>query len=309
MRAQVSEQDMLAMLRESARQWVEAEHPAAPNEMQSRAGLRERWAAMAMLGWTGMTVAESAGGLGLGARAWGEVAEALGRELVATPMVGSALVAPGLLAGRDALLAQMVDGSAIIALAFGEDAHHSEKMRATARRAGDGWQLTARKCYVADGAVADWFLVNARADGAAMFLVPRDACDVVALETIDGRAMAHVAIDAALPLTSRLDVDAAGIERAADLARIGLACEMLGAATRSFEITLDYLKMREQFARPIGSFQALQHRAAQMLVAIELARASLNEALDLAETDAVLKQPAAVAKFMAGEALHLATER
>ena len=297
--------ETLTMLRDGARQWVSAEHPVTLEHEDARVDMRARWEAMAALGWTGMTVSEADGGLDMGLNAYCAVAEEMGRELLSSPMLSTGLLGPALLRGRQDLLGEIVAGTAIVALATGEGAHQDALIRAVATAVDGGWHLRGQKRYVLDGAEADWFILSANADQPALFLVPRSAVAIVPLDTIDGRSFAHVSIDAAVGADARLDVDAGDLAHAEDLARLGLAAEMLGAATRAHEITLDYLKTREQFGRLIGSFQALQHRAAQMLVEIELARACVAHGCGIADDRrSDFAEAATLAKFMAGEALH-----
>jgi alkylation response protein AidB-like acyl-CoA dehydrogenase len=296
---------MLEMLRTAARDWASAEHPVHPDHEAARVGHRARWEAMAALGWTGMAVPEALGGLGLGMAAFCAVAEEMGRELVASPLLSCGLVL-ALLGDRPELVEGVIAGRTIVALASEEGAHHGMPVRASAEQTPDGWRIVAAKRHVADAPDADWFIVTV-ADGGA-FLLPRDLVAVTPLDRIDGRSVGDVTVDAVVADDARLAIGAAELLSVEDRMRLALAAEMLGAATRAFEITLDYLKTREQFGRRIGSFQALQHRAAQMLVEIELARGCVAHACGLADRgEAGFAEAAILAKFMAGEALHKVT--
>lgn len=303
--------DILAMLRDTAREWVAGEHPAHPEHDVHRGDARVRWRTMAELGWTGLSVPEQHGGLELGLKAHGVLAEALGRELAATPLMSTGLLAVEALKGQgvaDALLSGVVTGDLVFAAAFDEGPRHGAPLTATAQPSAGGWRLKAHKRYVVDGADADWFLVSARWEQPELFLVARTQCRIEVLDTIDGRSMAHVSVEADLPDDARLEGGETLVQRLGDLARLFLAAEMLGAGHRIFEITLDYLKTREQFGQPIGAFQALQHRAAQILVDLELARAALNHGLAVADDGREdLASASTLAKYMAGEALHRAT--
>lgn len=299
----MTDSDTMTMLRDGARAWAGTEHPLSPDRARACADNRARWEAMATLGWTGVIVPEALGGLGLNLHAYCAIAEELGRELVGSPLLSTGLLCSTLLEAQPDLLAQIIAGKAIVALATGEGAHHGAPVRASATLGADGWHLQASKRYVPDGADADWFLVSAQAEALALFLVPRAAVTVVPLDMVDGRSMAHVTIDAMVGADARIDADRLAMVE--DLARLGLAAEMLGAARAAFDITLDYLKTREQFGRRIGSFQALQHRAAQMLVELELARACLTQACGIADWESTdFAEAATLAKYMAGEALH-----
>lgn len=301
----------IALLRASVRDWIAAKYPATPDHQASRGSSRSRWSAMAALGWCGAAIPEAAGGSGLGAAAIAVLAEEFGRELVASPLISSALLAADALSAQpdgigSALLSSIAAGDTVIALAIDESANHNGyALEAAARRIGAGWQLKAQKRFVVDGAAADWFLCSAQADRPALFLVPRDAVLVTPLDTIDGRDVAHVSISADLNDASLLAGGKTLIDRLTDLARLGIASEMIGAADRALEITLAYLRTREQFGQPIGSFQALQHRAALMHVDLQLARACVADGWRVVEaTTGDLARTAALAKFMAGEAMH-----
>jgi alkylation response protein AidB-like acyl-CoA dehydrogenase len=293
--------DTLEMLHESALQWVAADQPLQASHALAREGAHSRWQAMAELGWTGVAIPEEHGGLGLGLDAYATIASALGRNLVVSPLLSSALLAPRLLATRPDILCEVVSGQSIIAFALDEGAHHGAARKASAVAADGGWRLQAAKRYVIDGAIADYIIIVT--DDAATFLVARERCTIVPLDTIDGRAMAHVNIDGWVAAEARLDASQSDVDQAVDLARVGLAAEMIGAASNALEITIEYLKVRKQFGRRIGSFQALQHRAAKMLVAVELAGACLSRATQ----GSLMSADAALAKFMANEALHLVT--
>ena len=299
------------LLRTSAREWVSAEYPAKPDHHGLEGETSSRWAEMSALGWCGTAISENAGGLGLGMTAIGVLAEELGRELVTSPLISSGLVAGEALRAQPAgataaLLGAIASGGTLVALAFDEGAHHDGRAStATAQRHGDGWHLTARKRFVVDGTAADWFVCTAQTDELALFLVPRDASQVTPLDTIDGRDVAHVSIDADLGDGALLAGGAPLVSRLSDLARLGVAAEMIGAAERALEITLSYLRTREQFGRPIGSFQGLQHRAALMHIDLQLARACVANGWRVAEDEAGnLAAAASLAKFMAGEAIH-----
>jgi alkylation response protein AidB-like acyl-CoA dehydrogenase len=170
--------------------------------------------------------------------------------------------------------------------------------------------LDGAKRYVADGAGADLLLVSASNGGApALALVPAGAPGVTIrrLDTIDGRGLAdfkfrRVRVEAVL-------AEAAGrspLEHGLDCARIGLAAEMLGASSRAFEATLDYMRTRRQFGQPIGSFQALQHRAAKLFIEIELARSCVLAAIDALHHDSDdLASLASLAKAASADLMQL----
>lgn len=294
----------LTMLREMAQGWVDAAGPVDPDPRAARAGIGARWQEIAGLGWAGACVPESAGGLGFGPAAIGTLLEMLGRKLLTTPLLSTGLLAPQALVSRPDLAAALAAGHIVVGFGFDEGAHHGAAITTQAVDTPDGWRLTGRKRFVLDALRADLLLIAAQKDdGLGLFLVTATASERTALDTIDGREIGDVTLDRTPG--AWLDIDKDGIERLCDLARIGLAAEMLGAAEGALHSITDYLKFREQFGRPIGSFQALQHRAAQMLCDIELARSAVTAAFAAAETGAPdVPALAALAKFSAGVAIH-----
>jgi acyl-CoA dehydrogenase len=262
---------------------------------------RELWSQMAELGFAGMTIAEEYGGAGLGLAELGLVLEECGRELVASPLfasllLGGAAIAHGSEAQKRAWLPRIAQGEAVVTLAHEEGTRHAPYATATrAEPEGDGFRLRGDKTMVIDGHVADAIVVVARTsgsgrDGLSLFVVPRGAkgVRVARRNTIDSRNHATVHLDT---LVTREDV-VGTTDRGADIldrvlarATIGLAAEMLGGACEAFDRTIAYLKVRKQFGVPIGSFQALKHRAAQLFCDLELTRSLVLEALRAADAD------------------------
>nr|WP_246331747.1 acyl-CoA dehydrogenase [Sphingomonas chungangi] len=292
------------MLRDAARQWVGDAGPVEPDPRTARSGIGARWEAIAGLGWAGACVAEASGGLGFGPAATGALLEALGGTLSTTPLLSTGLIAAQALADRRDLASAIAAGEWVVAFAIDEGPRHGAPIATRAERDDAGWRLTGAKRFVLDAPRANRLLVTAQtADGRDLFLVDAAATTIAALDMIDGREIGDVAFDCAPGVP--LGVGVEGIDRLCDLARTGLASEMLGAADGALRTTVDYLKLREQFGRPIGSFQALQHRAAQALCEIELARSSVAAAWTAAEHGTPdFPALAALAKYVAGEAIH-----
>jgi alkylation response protein AidB-like acyl-CoA dehydrogenase len=288
---------------------------------------REAWAEMAALGWTGMLIPESLGGNGFGHFGLGLVLEALGRTLAASPLhstvvlSGTALSLSGDSARANELLRAIAAGEAVVALAHEEHPRHRPfSIATTARRDGDGWVLNGRKCFVADGHVADALLVVARtgcgpgdADGLSLYIVDGSAAGLTRdrLVLADSRnsanvGLANVRVDGSALLGQKGGAGAL-MKRVLDVGRILLAAEMFGMAQQAFETTLEYLKQRQQFGVPIGSFQALQHRAVQMYTEIELSRSVLYEALSALDDGRWDDVPrlASVCKSCLNDTLHL----
>jgi alkylation response protein AidB-like acyl-CoA dehydrogenase len=275
-----------------------------------------RFAEMAAMGWTGIVVPEAYGGLDFGYASLGLVLEELGRTLAPSPLHSSALVAASALAlgGSDEqkrrLLPGIADGSLIGTLALDEGPRHApDAVALTAARTADGWQLDGIKRPVPDGMAAGLFIVAAKIpDGVTLFLVPADTPGLSreALDQVDARRPAALAF-AGVMLGEDAVLGPAGggsplLEQVLDRARAGLAAELLGLAEQAFETTSEYLKTRVQFGQRIGSFQALQHRAAEMFAELQLTRSAVEAALaGIDENAPDLPALASLAKALAGE--------
>jgi alkylation response protein AidB-like acyl-CoA dehydrogenase len=287
------------------------------------------WTEMAQLGWLGIVVPEQYGGAGLGWTDLMIVLEELGRGLMPEPTVGTvllgttALLLGGSAAQRQAHLPAVVAGERRLALAYPEPGsrYAPEHVETRAERGRDGWTLNGRKAHVLDGHAADWFVVSARTsggprdrEGVTLFLVPRAARGLVVERQgrVDSRGAALVDLKA-VPVGADAVLGAEGegaalLGRVLDRATIGLCAEMLGGAVACFEMTLEYLKTRKQFGVPIGSFQALKHRAARMFVELELARSivlAAHRALDDGADDARVARLASAAKARCSDAFVL----
>lgn len=306
------------MLREAAAAFTAEKAPVSALRALRDAGGRydaSLWAEMAAMGWAGVLIPEEHGGAGFGFRGAGIVLEELGRTLAATPFLStavigaSALLLGGSAAQKAAFLPRIADGALLVALCVDEGAHHAPG--AIAARVADG-ALTGRKAYVPDGDIAGLLIVAARdaAGEPGLHLVPADApgVSVRALITVDGRSAADISFDAvALDAEARLG-GADLLDDVLDRARIALAAEMLGTAQAAHDMTLDYLKTRTQFGQLIGTFQALQHRAASLFADLEFTRSCViaaQGAVDARAND--LKALASLAKARAGETLHKAS--
>jgi len=278
------------------------------------------------MGWAGILIPEEFGGTGLGYLTLGLVLEETGRTLTASPLISTALTATTalLLGGSDAqkkkYLPQIAEGNLIATLAVDEGPHHApEKIALKAEKSGSGFKLNGKKNFVLDGGTAGLVIVAARTSGKpgdksgiTLFLVDGKASGVSRerLKTVDSRGVANltfsnveVGADAVLgPVDGGGDI----LEATLDRARAGLTAEMLGQAMQSFDITLEYLKTRVQFGQVIGSFQALQHRAAKMFTDLELARSCVEGALQAIDKDANdVAQLASLAKAKVGDLVHL----
>jgi alkylation response protein AidB-like acyl-CoA dehydrogenase len=245
------------------------------------------WRRLAALGVTGLVVEEAYGGVGAGPEALERVMEAAGAALLCAPLLSSAVLAAGLIqslgdaADKARLLPSLADGSRIATVAFaGPRGGWTEAdLGVTAHPPGtaDGdWRLEGRAGFVTDGQIADTVLVVARGpEGPLVFEVDPagKGVRVEALPTFDRTLRLADMTFAAAPARR---LNAAGpvwpaVEAALDLARVALAGEQAGGARRMLDITVDYVKARVQFGRPIGSFQAIKHMAADLLLETESA--------------------------------------
>ena len=319
------------MLRDGAKAWVASRSPVTGlrtlRDSGSGAGFDPAvWREMGEMGWAGVVAPEAHGGSEFGHLGLGLILEEAGRTLTASPLLSTALI------GADALtlggsaeqqaewLPRIAAGEAVVALALEERTQHDPARTAClAGRAGPdhggGWAITGAKTFVLDGMDADLLLVAARhagapgeAEGVALFLVDPHAAGVTRtrLNTVDSRGAARVAFEGA-PARALGSVEGGAqvLEQVLDRARAGAAAEMLGVALQAFETTLDYLKTRTQFGALIGSFQALQHRAAKMFTQLELTRSCVEEALAAIDRGANdVRSQCSLAKAMAGETLH-----
>jgi len=265
----------------------------------------EVWALLAsQLGLTGIAVPERYGGAGYGPVELGIVLEEMGGALLVAPYFATAALAGQALAASgddDAMvrwLPGIVGGSLTATLAVTEDSGSWElaEMAATAQPAGGGWVVTGSKLFVIDGHTADLVLVVAHApDGPGVFAVERGAAGVESarLDTLDAtRALASVALHGAPAVRVGAGRDtAAWLSEVRDLALAALAAEQLGGAARCLDMAVGYAKVREQFGRPIGSFQAIKHKCANLLLEVECGRSAVyhaNEAVAGGQPDAPL---------------------
>jgi len=234
---------------------------------------RELWRAYAELGLLGVPFAEEHGGFGGGPVETMIVMEAFGRALALEPYVSTVILGGGILqhTGHTELLPKIADGSVLLALAHGEK--QSRWNLADVRTTVKNGRLTGEKAVVLHGDSADKLIVSARnGDRIGLYLV--NAGNVVrrGYPTQDGQRAAEIRLDEVKAEAVLAEDGLTVIERVVDEAIAALSAEAVGAMTALHELTVDYLKTRRQFGTPIGAFQALQHRAVDMLVALEQAR-------------------------------------
>ena len=319
------------MLRDAARAWAQEKAPVGALRKARDSGsllgyAPEAFAEMAGMGWAGVVIPENHGGSEFGYLSLGLVLEELGRTLAASPLAvssmaaASALVRAGTEAQKAAWLPAIASGEAVATLAVDEGPRHDPVRTAMAAKAvGGGYSLSGTKTFVAEGMAASLYIVAARTAGApgdatgiTLFLVPADSAGLSkqARHTADSRDHAALTFDGVTVGVDAVLGEVGGgyalLERTLDIARIAISAEMLGMSAQAFDTTLDYLKTRVQFGQTIGSFQALQHRAARMFSELELARSCVEAALTAIDQEADdLPQQAALAKAVAGDTLNL----
>jgi alkylation response protein AidB-like acyl-CoA dehydrogenase len=283
---------------------------------------RGLWKRMAEeLGLQGLLVPEAEGGQGFGFLEVGIALEELGRALVPTPFLASAVLATGALLGssdteaRRRFLPALASGGSFGALALldPDSGWNAAQVRMAFARDGAGYRLSGEKRYVEGGGVADLLVVAARRPGSAgleglsLFLVDGAAPGLsrAALAGLDPtRRLAHLTFDGvAARLLGAEGGAGAVLQRVLDLGAAGLAAEDVGGAERCLEMAVAYARQRVQFARPIGSFQAVKHKAAEVLLELESARAAAQYAAwTAAEAPDELPLAASLAKAVCGEA-------
>lgn len=307
------------MLRDMAREWTKKASPlTAVRKVRASGDPRgfdpATFAAMAEMGWAGIIIPERFGGSDFGWLSLGLVLEETGKTLTASPLAASALAAAALVLGdseaaKSAWLPQLASASATATLAIDEGPRHDPaNIATTATRTADGWSITGTKAFVHEAHGADLFVVAAQdGDGIALFAVPANATGVTLAtrHLTDSRSHAQLTLaDVAVAGDARIG-GAAVCDAVLDRARIIAAAEMLGMAEHSFQITLDYLKQRVQFGQILATFQALQHRMAELYTRIELLRSAVEAALAAIDGGGDVPAMASLAKATANDTLHL----
>jgi len=263
------------------------------------------WPKMVDMGWSAILVPEEFGGLDFGNVGMAQIVEETGRTLTASPLFSNAIVSVSLIKkmGSDDqksnFLPKLASGQLMMTLAIDEEPHHNpEKIGMMATEEGDSYLLNGKKRFVIDGSTADKFIVVARTDqksqgkdGLSLFFVDSDAIGVEVERTqmVDGRNSAFVIFkDAVVHRKQMLGQKNKGfkpLSSVLDLANIHLSAELLGICEETFDRTLQYLKQRKQFGSLIGSFQALQHRAAHWWSEIEMCKSIVLKALQSYDQD------------------------
>mgnify|MGYP001366619487 FL=1 len=286
------------------------------------------WKEMVNLGWSGILIPEEYGGFDFGMVGMGSIFEEMGKTLTPSPLFATGVLGASLisLGGNDSqkqtLLPKIVDGSLTTALALEENNRHSPNVISTsATKSGDNYEISGEKTFVIDGHSANLLIVAARTEGSiddesgiTLFMLdPKtDGLEITKTSMVDSRNSAQVklrnVVVSSSDILGGLNNGSGILENVLDRAQIAISAEMLGNASQAFQITLEYIKERKQFGAVIGTFQALQHRAAEMYSEIELTKSSVIAACNAVDENSNdLKRMASLAKFKAGETNHLVT--
>ena len=294
------------MLRDMAREWTKNEHPVGAWRKVRDAGEpfdADAWGAMAEMGWAGIIIPEAHGGSDFGWLSLGLVVEELGKSLAASPLIASALAASAIALGgsedqKTEYLPRFASGELIGTLAFDESPRHTGLTASTSVHDG---RLTGTKAFVHEASRAGLFVVLAQ-DG--VYLVEKgQGMSLSRRAMVDMRDNAEIDFNGA-PAHKLADGGSDLAQKILDRARVLTAAEMLGMCQAVFDTTLDYLKQRVQFNQVLSSFQALQHRMADLYTELEIARSAVEGGLQAIDSGFGVTEAAAVAKATANDALH-----
>lgn len=280
---------------------------------------RNVWQEMVAQGWSGILIPEKYGGSNFGLAGIGVVLEELGRTLTPSPLFATSVVCATLLnkSGNESqkkeYLTKIASGEITMAFALEEGPRHQpSSIKLEAQKDKDTFVLNGKKNFVIDGGFANYIIVAAKTsdnvDESSLFILDKktEGLNIIPTVMVDHKNSANIEFNNVVATAENLlgNENAAKeiIDETLDIARAALSAEMLGGALEAFDITLNYLKEREQFGKKIGSFQALQHRAALMFTELELCKSCVIEALtafDEGSND--LQRIASLAKSKMGE--------
>jgi alkylation response protein AidB-like acyl-CoA dehydrogenase len=284
------------------------------------------WNEMTKLGWPGILIPEDYGGSNFGITGISVILNECAKTLTPSPLFATGVIGAysitnyGTEKQKEYYLPKIASGELTTALAVDESSHHNPaNTEIFAKKEGSNFIVNGKKTFVIDGASADLIILLARTSGdkgdmtgLTLFLVDANSngFETTKLDMADSRNYSNINFNnVEIPDSNILgDLETGGeiIENVLDIGRIAMASEMLGNAEAAFETTIDYLKQRKQFGVLIGSFQALQHRAAEMFCEIELTKSSVMGAMKAADEGSnELQRLSSLAKTMAGETLHL----
>ena len=284
----------------------------------------ELWTEMVEMGWTALTIPEKYNGLNFGYVGLGQVLEEMGRKLTVSPIISTVLTSTSLISLsknevlKNMLFQEIMNGNKLCTLAHEEGSHHSPNIEISiVSKKDDVIVLNGKKRFVIDGSISDYFIVSANHESEKnvdLILVDSKSEGISFNNKVhmDSRIYSDISFDnVKIENDNFLSSNGDGfeiLEKTLDIARIGLAAEMLGNVQQAFEMTMQYLKEREQFGVKIGSFQSLQHRSALMFGEIELCKSIVLKALQAIDSDdEKLPELASLAKAKLGQVSKLVT--
>ena len=262
---------------------------------------KDLWMEIVEMGWTALIIPEKYNGLNFGYVGLGQVLEEMGRKLTLSPIVSTVLLSSTLISLskneilKAKLFQEIMNGTKLVSVAHEEGVHHNPNMlNSLLSKKGEGYVLNGNKNFVIDGSVSDYIIVSSKDEsGSKTMLVLLDSkSDGISFNNkvhMDSRTYSdisfnNVKVEESSLLSQGNDGNSI-LEKTFDITRVGLAAEMLGSIQEAFEMTMSYLKEREQFGVKIGSFQALQHRAAIMFGEIELCKSIVLKSLQAIDSD------------------------
>jgi len=284
----------------------------------------ELWTEMVEMGWTALTIPEKYNGLNFGYVGLGQVLEEMGRKLTVSPIISTVLTSTSLISLsknevlKNMLFQEIMNGNKLCTLAHEEGSHHSPNIEISiVSKKDDVLVLNGKKRFVIDGSISDYLIVSANHESEKnvdLILVDSKSEGISFNNKVhmDSRIYSDISFDnVKIENDNFLSSNGDGfeiLEKTLDIARIGLAAEMLGNVQQAFEMTMQYLKEREQFGVKIGSFQSLQHRSALMFGEIELCKSIVLKALQAIDSDdEKLPELASLAKAKLGQVSKLVT--
>ncbi len=330
---ELSLNDDQEMLRNTAQGFMAAEAPVSAlrklrDSDDPKGYSPELWSKFAEMGFAGILISEDEGGVGMGHVEAGLVLQEIGRNLTVSPFLNTAVggataLKQGSAGHRAEWLGKIASGEALVALGLDEKKkHHPSMVETRAERDGNGFKLSGKKSFVPMAHVSDLLIVSARTSGAAgepdgitLFAVDAKAAgiDLRTERLVDSQMSSEITLD-----NVRVDGDAvigdvdngwAAMQPVLRAVSAGAAAELVGVADGAMAMTVDYLKSRKQFGTEIGTFQALQHRAAHLYSEMELARAAVRKSEVLLDAnDDEADHAVSVAKAMAGMTNTLAVQ-
>ncbi len=310
--------DEQQMLADTLSRWIERDYPLderLASDLTPEGFSQDKWQALAELGVLGALFSEDDGGFGGSGFDLQVVFEAIGNGLLVEPLLQSAVLAGGVLAqcvseDRKETVDAIIAGQTVGVLAHfeAEGGFDPESVATRAERSGEGWRLNGAKAVVRSAAAADFFVVSAQTEsGLGLFEVPSQSGGLSRqdYQTIDGGAASEILmVDVPLEQSGLIDFDSSAVEVLTNVLGRGTLCvcaEAVGLMDTIKEMTIEFTRTRKQFGVPIGKFQALQHRMAEMLLEIEQARSAvINAAAVIDDASNERERAVSAAKYSIG---------